>query len=77
MLQAALALYEQIGSLSGQANIYWGLGWRLTRSNAFQEAEPLLARAVDLGTQFAPGHPVTVQMESVLANVRSQLAQKE
>ena len=75
-LEGALELYRQIGDRAGQANIYWGLGLRLAQNGYLTEAEPLLAQAVELGNQFAPGHPITVQMEEVLAQVRAQLASK-
>ncbi|MCC6605001.1 MAG: tetratricopeptide repeat protein [Anaerolineae bacterium] len=72
-LQAALSLHEQINDRVGQANIYWGLGWRLVQNGELTAAESLLAQAVALGNQFAPGHPVTQNMENVLAQVRAQL----
>jgi tetratricopeptide (TPR) repeat protein len=74
LLEQALQLYQQIGDRVGQANIYWSLGLNLARQGALREAEPLIAQAVALGNQFAPGHPVTSQMESVLEQVRSQLS---
>jgi tetratricopeptide (TPR) repeat protein len=74
-MQAALNLYEQIGAKSGQANIYWELGTRLANNGALQEAEPLIAQAAALGNEFAPGHPVTMHFESVLAALREQIAQ--
>ena len=71
-LDQALDLYQQIGAQVGQANVYWDLGMRLARGSHLQEAEPLLAQAVELARQFAPGHPVTVQHEQILAQIREQ-----
>jgi tetratricopeptide (TPR) repeat protein len=76
-MQAALNLYEQIGDRSGQANIYWDLGVRLANNGALNDAEKLISRAAALGNEFAPGHPVTLHFESVLAALREQIAQEE
>jgi len=75
MLDQALNLYRLVGDRVGQANIYWGLGLRLVNNGALQEAEPLLAQAVGLAQQFAPGHPTTEHWATVLTQVRAQLAQ--
>lgn len=72
-LDQALNLYRLVGDRVGQANVYWDLGMHLAESDRLQEAEPLLAQAVKLSQQFAPGHPVTVQHEQVLAQVRARL----
>ncbi|MBN1220153.1 MAG: tetratricopeptide repeat protein, partial [Anaerolineae bacterium] len=73
LLDQTLQLYQTIGDRVGQANTYWTLGLFLAQREHFKEAEPLLAQAVELGNQFASGHPVTLHMESVLNQVRSQL----
>ncbi len=73
LLDQALKLYQQIGDRVGQANLYWSLGLYLAQHDALREAESLIAQAVALGNQFAPGHPVTLQMERVLEQVRSKL----
>jgi tetratricopeptide (TPR) repeat protein len=72
-LNSALGFYRQIGERVGQANIYWGLGLRLAQNGALTEAEPLLAEAVRLGNQIAPGNPVIAGWEQVLAQVRAGL----
>lgn len=73
LLQAALDLHTQVGSRVGQSNICWQLGMRFAQAGRLAEAEPLMDQAVTLSNQFAPGHPVTVYRESVLAQVQAQL----
>jgi len=75
MLDQALNLYRLVGDRVGQANIYWGLGLRLVNNGALQEAEPLLAQAVGLAQQFAPGHPITEHWTAALTQLRVRLAQ--
>ena len=77
LLDEALQLYRQVGDRSGQANIYWLLGITLAQNGHLADAEPLVAQAVELGNQFAPGHPVTVSMENALAQIREMLSQSE
>jgi len=72
-LDEALALFRQVGDRVGQANTWWGLGIWLAQNGNLKEAEPLMARAVALGNQIAPGHPFTVQMENVLRQLRDML----
>ena len=72
-LDQALNLYRLVGDRVGQANIYWGLGMHLAESGRLQEAEPLLGQAVDLAQQFAPAHPLTLQWEQTLAQMRARL----
>ena len=73
MLDQTLQLYAEVGDRVGQANTYWSLGLYLAQNGNLKEAESLIAQAVELGQQFAPGHPVTLHMESVLAQVRADL----
>ena len=72
-LDEAMALYRQVSDRVGQVNTWWGLGIRLAQNGDLKEAESLMAQAVELGNQFAPGHPVTVHMESTLNQVRGRL----
>ena len=76
ILDHAVQLFQQIDERVGQANIYWGLGIRLAQNGALEQAESLIAQAVFLGNQFAPGHPQTLQMEAVLTQIRSHLKPK-
>jgi hypothetical protein len=72
MLQQALGLYEQIGSLSDQANIYFLLGQIVAANGRINEALPLIENAVTLGMRIDPAHPVTQHMQSVLKDLRDK-----
>lgn len=75
LFEQALRLYQQVGDRVGQANINWTLGSHWARQGALKEAEPLLAQAVQLGKQIAPGHPTIAGWQDALQQVRAQLEQ--
>ena len=72
-LNEALALYRRIDDRVGQANVYLGVGIRLAQNGNLQEAEPLIAQALELWEQIASDHPFTAHIKTVLEQIRNSL----
>jgi tetratricopeptide (TPR) repeat protein len=65
-LQSAMNIYEEIGAISSQANIYLFLGQVLASSGQIEEAIKMVTQAVSLGERIDPNHPVTIYMKEFL-----------
>jgi hypothetical protein len=72
-IQAALDIYEVIGSMTSQANIYFFLGQMIAANGHIKEGLPFIEKAVEIGAGVAPDHPVTQYMQNVLEALRAQL----
>jgi hypothetical protein len=59
-------VYEEIGAISSQANIYMFLGQVLASSGQKEEAIKMVSQAISLGEKIDPNHPVTIYMREYL-----------
>ena len=69
-LQSALNIYEEIGAVSSQANIYFFLGQVLASAGQKEESIKMANNAVILGEKIDPNHPVTLYMKDFLQKLR-------
>ncbi len=72
--EEARPMYAAIGARPGLSNVLFRLGQIAWQEGDLVGAEPLLAGAVELSNQFAPGGSVTLYFTEQLAALRAELA---
>ncbi len=72
--EEARPIYAAIGARPGLSNVLFGLGQIAWQEGDLAGAEPLLAGAVELNNQFAPGGSVTRYFTQQLDALRAELA---
>ena len=72
--EEARPVYASIGARPGLSNVLFRLGQIAWQEGDLAGAEPLLAGAVELNNQFAPGGSVTRYFTEQLAALRAELS---
>ena len=70
----ARPIYQAIGDRAGLANVLFRSSQIVWQEGNLSKAEQLLAAAVQLANQFAPGHPVTRHFTEQLVALHAELA---